>query len=120
MPKGTGMQNQSGCEDFIHPVLNEEVRTISGRYMLNQEKRLPYDGREVLYYLGCAVLDTSCCGTAGWTYALVAGFIEQWKYRVKADDLWVTRVKPLRDKAQQEKLLRLIKDKEPVQQVNFD
>jgi hypothetical protein len=32
------MQKQSGCEDFIHPVLNEEVRTISGCYMLSQEK----------------------------------------------------------------------------------
>jgi hypothetical protein len=119
MPKGAGMQKQSGCVDFIHPVLNEEVRTISGCYMLSQEKRLSYDGREVLYYLGCAVLDASCCGTAGWTYALVAGFIEQWKYRVNSDDLWVTQVKPLRDKAQREKLRRLIKEKEPVHQVNF-
>ena len=113
------MQKKSGGEDFVHPVLNEEVRTISGHYILSQEKRLSYNGREVLYYLGCAMVDASCCGPGGCTYAMVPGYIEQWKYRVNSDDRWVTQVKPLRDKAEQEKLRRLIKEKEPVQQVNF-
>jgi hypothetical protein len=45
------MQKLSGGEDFVHPVLNEEVRTISGRYMLGKEKRLFFRGREVLYHL---------------------------------------------------------------------
>ena len=114
------MQKQSGGEDFIHPVLNEEVRTISGHYILSQEKRLSYNGREVLYYLGCAVVDSSCCGPGGFAYALVPGYIEKWKYRVNSDDRGVTQVKPLRDKALQDKLRRLIKEKELVQQVNFE
>ncbi|MEJ2100426.1 MAG: hypothetical protein P8X68_10655 [Desulfobacterales bacterium] len=113
------MQKKSGCEDFVHPVLNEEVRTISGHYILSQEKRLSYNGREVLYYLGCAMVDTSCCGPGGCTYAMVPGYIEQWKYRMNSDDRWVTQVTPLRDKVEQQKLRRLIKEKEPVQQVNF-
>ena len=113
------MPKQPGCEDFIHPVLDEEVRTVSGRYILSQEKRLSHNGREVLYYLGCAVLDSSCCGPGGFAYALVPGYIEKWKYRVNSDDRWVTQVKPLGDKAEQEKLRRLIKEKEFVQQVNF-
>jgi uncharacterized Fe-S cluster-containing radical SAM superfamily protein len=114
------MEKQSACEDFIHPVLNEEVRTISGYYMLGKEKRLFFRDREVLYYLGCAVVDSSCCGPGGFTYALVPGYIEQWKYKMSSDDRWVTQVKPLRDKADQEKLRRLIKEKELVQQVNFE
>jgi hypothetical protein len=113
------MQKPSGCEDFIHPLLDEEVRTISGHYILSQEKRLSFSGREVLYYLGCAVLDSSCCGPGGLAYALVTGYIEKWKYRMNSDDRWVTQVKPLRDKGEQEKLRRLIKEKEFVQQVNF-
>ena len=113
------MWEQSGCEDFIHPVLNEETRTISGHYLLSREKRLAYNGREVLYYLGCALVDASCCGPGGFTYALVPGYIQQWKYRVNSDDRWVSQVKPLRDKADREKLQRLIKEKELVQQVNF-
>jgi hypothetical protein len=38
---------------------------------------------------------------------------------MNSDDRWVTQVKPLRDKGEQEKLRRLIKEKEFVQQVNF-
>lgn len=113
------MQKQAGGVDFINPVLNEEISTIGGRYILSQEKRLSYDWREVLYYLGCAVVDSSCCGPGGVAYALVPGFIAQWKYRVTSDDRRVTRVKPLHDKVEQEKLRRLIKEREPVQQVNF-
>lgn len=109
----------SGCEDFIHPLLNEEIRTISGRYVLSQEKRLAYGGREVLYFIGCAVVDSSCCGLGGCAYALVPGYIERWKYKMNSDNRWMSRIKPLRDKADQEKLQRLIKEKEMVQQVNF-
>ena len=114
------MQEKTGCQDFIHPVLNQEVRTISGYYLLGEEKRLFFKGREVLYYLGCAVLDASCCGPAGCAYALVPGYIEQYKYKMNADDRWVSQVKPLRDKGDQEKLRSLIREREPVQQVNFE
>jgi hypothetical protein len=114
------MPEHSDCIDFTHPLLNEEVRTISGLYILSQEKRLSYNGREILYYVGCAMVDASCCGPGGCTYALVPGYIEQWRYRVNSDERWVSRVKPLRRKAEQEKLRRLIKEKEPVQQVNFE
>ena len=114
------MPEPSGSRDFIHPVLNEEIRTISGHYMLSRERRMSDNGRKVLYYLGCAVVDSSCCGPAGCTYALVPGYIEQWKYRKSPDDRWVSRVKSLSDKAEQERLRRQIKEKEQVQQVNFD
>jgi hypothetical protein len=113
------MQQQAGAADFIHPVLNEEIRTIGGYYMLAQEKRLFFSGREVLYYLGYAVADASCCGPGGCTYARVPGYIEQWRYRMNSDHRWVTQVKPVHAKADQEKLRRLIKEKERVQQVNF-
>lgn len=114
------MQKPSGLNDFIHPVLNEEIRTISGRYVLSQEKRLAYGGREVLYYIGCAVVDSSCCGPGGCVYARVAGYIESWKYKMNPDNSWVSRVEALRDRTDQEKLQRLIREKEPVQQVNFE
>jgi hypothetical protein len=110
---------QSGCVDFVHPVLNEEVRTLSGYYMLNTEKRLFFSGGEVLYYLGYAVVDSSCCGPGGCTYALVPGYIEQWKYKMNSDERWVTRIKSVCDKADQQKLQQLIKEKEPVQQVSL-
>ena len=114
------MEGQSVPIDFIHPVLDKAVRTISGHYILSQEKRLSYNGRQVLYLIGCAVVDASCCGPGGCTYALVPGYIKEWKYKAGRDDLFVSRVEPIRDADVQSEIRRLIMKKEPVQQVNFD
>ena len=105
--------------DFIHPVLNKAVRTISGQYILSQEKRLSYNGRQVLYFIGCAVVDASCCGPGGCTYALVPGYVKDWKYKTGGDDLFVSRVEPIRDTDSQSEIRRMIIKKESVQQVNF-
>ena len=114
------MEGQFAPIDFIHPVLNEAVPTISGHYVLSHEKRLSYNGRQVLYLIGCAVVDASCCGPGGCTYAQVPGYVTQWKYRLTPDNLSVTQVDPIRNKDVQKALRRLIMEKEPVQQVNFE
>mgnify|MGYP000287760199 CR=1 FL=1 len=113
------MEGQDAPIDFIHPVLNKAVRTIGGSYILSQEKRLSYNDRQVLYFIGCAVVDTSCCGPGGCSYALVPGYVKQWKYRLTPDNLSVTQVNPIRNKDVQKALQRLIMEKEPVQQVDF-
>jgi hypothetical protein len=113
------MEGQSVVKDHIHPVLNEEIRTISGHYILSRENRLPYEDRQILYFIGCAVVDSSCCGTGGCAYALVPGYIRQWKYKLNAGNLAVTQVEPIRDEADRQALRQLIKEKEGVQQVNF-
>ncbi len=114
------MEDQSVLKDYIHPVLNEEIRTISGHYILSTENRLPFNDRQVLYFIGCAVVDSSCCGTGGCAYALVPGYIRQWKYKLNAVNLSVTQVEPIHDKADRQQLGLLIKEKERVQQVNFE
>jgi hypothetical protein len=113
------VERQLAPRDFIHPILNKAVRTISGHYILSQEKRLPYNGRKVLYFIGCAVVDASCCGPGGCSYAMVPGFVRHWKYRLTPENLPVTQVDPIWNTDVQKELRRLIKQKEPVQQVNF-
>ena len=114
------MEGQSVLKDYIHPVLNEEIRTISGHYILSREKRLPFNNRQVLYFIGCAVVDSSCCGTGGCAYALVPGYIRQWRYKLKSGDLAVTQVETIGNKDDRQALRGLIKAKEGVQQVNFE
>jgi hypothetical protein len=118
--KGMPVEEQSTLIDFIHPVLNKAVRSISGHYILGQEKRLSYSGREVLYFIGCAVVDASCCGPGGCSYALVPGYVKDWKYKTGSDDLSVSRVEPIRDAGVQSGIRRVIMKKEPVQQVDFE
>lgn len=113
------MEERFGAIDFIHPVLNKAVRTISGRYILTQEKRLSYDDGEVLYFLGCAAVDSSCCGPGGCSYALVPGYIKDWKYKATDGGLAVSRVQPIRNEDEQSEIRWQIMQKEPTQQVDF-
>jgi hypothetical protein len=114
------VEGQNAPIDYIHPVLNQAVRSISGHYIVSQEKRMSCNGREVLYLIGCAVVDTSCCGPGGCSYALVPGYVKDWKYKTGSDDLCVSRVEPIRDANVQSEIRRVIMKKEPVQQVDFE
>ncbi len=105
--------------DYVHQALNQEIAAISGYYVLTQEVRLPFDGREVLYLVGHAAFDT-CCGVGGCAYGLVPGFVLRWKYKTDAGGLPVSLVEPIHDQAVQRKLARTIKRQETVQQVVFN
>ncbi|MBU2549404.1 MAG: hypothetical protein KKB20_13385 [Proteobacteria bacterium] len=105
-------------KEYTHE-LNEEVRSVSGGYTLDTESTLDVDGREVLYVLGSAVVDSSCCGMGGCRYALVPGFISKLKDRRNQAGLWVSDVEPVVDEAARKRITRLIEQRETVQQIQF-
>ncbi|MBC7228172.1 MAG: hypothetical protein H5T61_13245 [Thermoflexales bacterium] len=105
--------------DFTHPELNREVTAIGGHYVWVKEDRLPFEGREVLYLVGYAVLDTTCCGVGGFACALVPGFVVEWKSGVSPEGRPVSRVERIRDEAAQAEIRRCIRDSQRVHQVNF-
>jgi hypothetical protein len=105
--------------DFIHPCLDEEVIAIGGRYVFTQEVRLPYVRREVLYHVGYAAVDSSCCGLGGIAFAAVAGFVVEWRSVRTPDGREISRVEPIEQEGLQAELRRLIKTREHVLQVNF-
>lgn len=104
---------------YTHITLNEEVRSIGGHYVLEKEVRLPFNGREVLYVVGMGVVDTSCCGVTGCRYAIVPGYVVNWRIRTNKDDLPVTDVEPIRDEQTKQELVQRIKQAESVQVVEF-
>jgi hypothetical protein len=106
-------------KEHVHHALNQEVTAIGGHYVLVREARLPFCGREVLYLIGYAAFDTSCCGVGGCAYALVPGFIASWKNDRKGDGLTVSQVEPIRDEAIQEEIRRWIEKQETIHQVQF-
>jgi hypothetical protein len=105
--------------DYVHRELNQEVTAIGGHYILTNEVRLPFRGREVLYLTGWALFDTTCCGAGGCGYALVQGFIKGWKGRKSKDGFPVSQVEPVLDPSFQKQIRRFIEMKEMVQQVKF-
>ena len=113
------MESFSETQDFTHPQLGREVTAIGGHYVFGKEIRMPYHNREVLYFVGYAVLDSTCCGVGGVAYVLVAGLIRQWKYKKNQDNGFVSKVEPIQDQSVQKEVRSLIQKKEMVFQVTF-
>ena len=59
------MKSFSEPQDFTHPELGQEVTAIGGHYVFGKEIRWPFSNREILYFVGYAVLDSTCCGVGG-------------------------------------------------------
>ncbi len=104
--------------EYTHE-LNREVRSISGWYELEREEKFDVHGKEVLYVVGNAVVDASCCGTGGCRYALVPGYVKKFKTRQDDKGLWISEVEPVIDKATRQEITRILKEKEIIQQVQF-
>lgn len=60
---------------FTHPELGKEVRAPAGYYVPVEEHVMPYKGREVIYVIGHACVEASCCATGSWTYIQVPGYL---------------------------------------------
>ena len=105
-------------DDYVHPSLHQEVTAIGGAYLLVKELCVPFQGRGLLYLIGHAVFDNSCCGAGGCAYALVPGFVQEWKNGAR-DGLAVSRVEPIHDRFTQDQVRRMIEKREVVQQISF-
>ena len=106
--------------EFAHPQLGQEIFAIGGHYVFGQEIRLPVSGREILYFVGYAVLDSTCCGVGGSAYVLVAGYIRRWKYKENRSNRPVSLVEPIQAGIEQKRIKNLIQKKEMVDQVIFN
>jgi hypothetical protein len=105
--------------EYVHQELNQEIVAIGGYYLLVQESWLPFQGRALLYLIGHAAFETTCCGTGGCAYALVPGFVLEWKHRRNQEGLAISQVEPIEDSDTQQRVRQALKDKEPVHQVLF-
>ncbi len=105
--------------EYTHHPLGEEIRSISGGYLVQEEKRIPFRDREVLVATGFMSVDSSCCGTGGCGFALVPGYVVRWKAAKNEKGEPMTEVEPIRDEEAKEALRKMIVESEKVQQVNF-
>lgn len=100
--------------EYTHQELNKETPTPSGYYVTAKEVRVPYGGREVLYTVSGAVVESSCCGTGDFCTAIVPGFVKRWRAGQSAAGRPVTEVEPISDEAVREAVRRLIRSREHV------
>ena len=107
-------------ENFIHPELNRPVEFFGGSYIVSEEGKIPYQGKEVLYFVGIAGLEASCCGRGGGAFAKVPGFILSWKTKKDEFGILVSEVDRIKDEKSQREIIKLLKERHPqVTQIDF-
>lgn len=106
-------------EECIHRPLDTEVNAIGGRYVFTDEFRISFSGREIYYLVGHALFDSTCCGFGGCRYALVQGFIKDWKKKKNPEGCFITIVERIIDKKDQKDIADLITKNITVNQVKF-
>jgi hypothetical protein len=104
---------------YTHTKLNDEVHSISGYYCPQKEGTLPYKGRDVLFVVGQATVDNSCCANGCWEYAFVPGYILHWQNHTDGAGQLISEVEPIRDTGARADISRIIKDSVGVNQVDF-
>ena len=105
--------------EYTHLKLNEDINCIAGFYTPGKEVRLKYNGREVLYVIGQAVIESSCCGVGSWGYALVPGYILNWQNKRNEIGLPVSEVEPITDKETRDNIWQIIQTNETISQIEF-
>ena len=105
--------------EHTHLWLNSEVTAIGGEYAFLKEGTLRFQEKTILYYVGCAVLNSTCCGTGGVCFARVPGVVYDLKYKTDDSGASVSRVEPITDKTVQKQIRKLLQGTEMIHQVDF-
>ncbi len=113
------MPDDLPAHDYTHPKLGQEISAIGGHYVFTDERRIPYNDREILYFVGYAVLNSTYCVVGGCAYVLVPGFIKDLQYKKSRDGAFVSQIEPIFDFKVQQEIRRLIQRKEIFHQVTF-
>jgi hypothetical protein len=104
---------------YTHLALNKDVATPSGYYIPCKEVRLKYGGREVLYTVSQAVIESSCCGAGDFWSALVPGYIIGWRVGKNNDGRPVSLIEPIDDETTRDDIRKIIKDTEHINRTEF-
>ena len=112
--------------NYTHLPLGEDVEAFAGYYTPENEVRLKYNDREVLYVTGHLMIEATCCAegetgcrTASYWYALVPGYVVEWQSERNKDGLPVSEVELISGRETQNDIRRIILKNEAVARVDF-
>jgi len=106
--------------EFVHPELNKKTEFFGGSYLFIEEGTISFQGKEVLYLLGTAGVESSCCGTGGCAFIKVPGYVLSWKKGRNDFGHPVSVVERINSPESQKGIKRILGEKHPeFQQVEF-
>lgn len=106
-------------KEYTHEGINQEVTFIAGYYLPEDEKKISYQGKELLYIIGFAEINNSCCGVGGCRYALVPGYVVDWKSKENESGIPVSTVQTIVDEKSKNEIYEQLKKKEMINQIQF-
>jgi hypothetical protein len=106
--------------EYTHEELDKEVQFIAGNYRFIEENRLTYKGRDIVYAVGVAVVDNSCCGVSGCRFIRVPGYVISWKNTTDGSNLPVSTIEPIKDEEERKGIKNLLDKEYPHSQISFD
>lgn len=83
------------------------------------ERIVQHGGRDVLYLLTDAVVDTVCCGDRVFHYATVLGYVHEWRKGRTESGQDVSTVHAVTDEVARQEIEALVKAGDPELQVSF-
>jgi hypothetical protein len=104
--------------DYVHLELGREIESIGGTYSPLKESMLNLSGRDILYVVGMAVVN--CCGSGGFLYATVPGYVVNWKGRIDESGLSVSQVELIEDETIKREIAQALKEAESIDNYNIN
>ena len=105
--------------EFSHPELGKEVQALAGYYTPQEEHTLPYDGREVIYIVGHACVEASCCGNRNWGYVQVPGFLVRKHIRGGGTTQPISEIETIKDETDRNDIRQALRKKYPDAQIEI-
>ncbi|GAB4343614.1 MAG: hypothetical protein Kow0099_22200 [Candidatus Abyssubacteria bacterium] len=116
VPKKRGV---SARKEYLHAPLHVPMEMGASSYWITSEEKLGFQGRDVLFIVRDTDCITSCCGQSqGFRSIGVVGYIIEWRC-TEREGMSVSIVEPVVDQVDREQILRQLRDRYKVTQVEF-
>lgn len=92
---------------------------VNGSYAFGEVRHVVIDGHDILYRVGSASLDNSCCGNYGDAYALVIGELVESRTTVDGEVASSLVRQISADEAVADAIRKTLREREAVGSINF-
>jgi hypothetical protein len=99
--------------------LGREIEAPSGYYQAMEEAWLEVQGRGVLYVLGTACIEASCCGVGSWSYLRVEGYAAEDDPSSTLQVRGRLSVDTVEERGEREVITTLLRDRHPGVRIEF-
>jgi len=105
--------------EYVHLPEGSDAHSGHGVKAHWDERTVRHAGRDVLYLLTDAVVDTVCCGDRVFHYATVLGYVKEWRTRTTDSGQAVSLIEAVTEAATQDEIETLLKQEDRGLQVTF-